>query len=122
MLDKHISKEVLIKKIGFKECYIIVHNNMDFGILRYNLFWDNTPFMNMIYISEGYRKKGIGKMAVSFWEDEMRLSGYKTVMTSTQADESAQYFYRAIGYKDSGCLIFDTQPLEIILTKNITTC
>lgn len=31
------------------------------GILRYNLFWDNTPFCTMLFVDCDYRKKGYGK-------------------------------------------------------------
>ena len=46
------------------------------------------------------------------WEDEMRGLGYKMVMTSTQADEQAQHFYRKLGYVDRGCLVLDGTPFE----------
>ncbi|WP_318152695.1 GNAT family N-acetyltransferase [Paenibacillus terricola] len=80
---------------------------------------NNTPFMNMIWIDEPYRNAGLGKQVVHLWENNMREQGYKLVMTSTQADEEAQHFYRKLGYKDSGCLILDDQPLEVLLTKRL---
>lgn len=55
------------------------------------------------------------------WENEMRSLGFKMVMTSTQADEQAQHFYRKLGYVDRGCLILDNtpfkQPQEILMIK-----
>ena len=49
----------------------------------------------------------------------MQSAGNGMVMTSTQVDEEAQHFYRKIGYKDSGGLIFDVpgyeQPMEMIM-------
>jgi hypothetical protein len=35
----------------------------------------------------------------------MKQMGFKMTMTSTQADEGAQHFYRKLGYKDAGCLL-----------------
>lgn len=26
------------------------------GFLRWNMFWDNTPFMNLVYITEPHRE------------------------------------------------------------------
>jgi len=118
-LDKHISLDELKTKISLKQCYIIRDENEPCGVLRYGLFWDNTPFMNMIYLREAYRNRGFGKAAVSFWENEMVLQGYKTVMTSTQANEGAQHFYRKLGYRDAGCLLLENEPLEIIFVKDI---
>jgi hypothetical protein len=51
----------------------------------------------------------------------MRELGYKMVMTSTQADEQAQHFYRKLGYMERGCLCLDgtpyDQPQEILMIK-----
>lgn len=47
--------------------------------------------------------------------------GYKMVMTSTQADEDSQHFYRKLGYIDKGCLLLDNtpfeQPMEMFMIK-----
>jgi Acetyltransferases len=118
-LDKYISLDQLKTKISLQQCYIISNENMPCGVLRYGLFWDSIPFVNMIYLQDSFRNKGLGKCAVTFWENEMLSQGYKTVMTSTLSTETAQHFYRKLGYKDAGCLILDKEPLEIILVKNI---
>jgi Predicted acetyltransferase len=118
--EEHISKELIKTKLKEKE--IIIAKNDDneiIGWLRYNYFWDNIPFMNMLYLNENYRGKGIGKELVRFWETEMKIKGYELVMTSTQSNEQAQHFYRKLEYKDSGCLLLENEPLEIIFTKAI---
>ena len=118
--DKHISKELIESKINMKE--IIIARNEDhknIGWLRYNYFWDNTPFINMLYLDENYRHKEIGKNLVTFWENEMKHNGYDLVMTSTLSNESAQHFYRNLGYKDAGSLLIENEPLEIIFTKKL---
>ena len=90
------------------------------GWLRFNLFWDNIPFMNLLFIiSEDQRGKGYGRKLVAFWEHEMAEQGYKFVMTSTQSDEEAQFFYRKLGYTDRGSLILPDEPLEIIFYKKL---
>lgn len=118
--DRHISKQLIKNKLKEKEIMIAKdQDNKVIGWLRYNYFWDNTPFMNMLYLNEKYRNKGIGKELVGFWENEMKSKGYELVMTSTLSNEQAQHFYRKLGYKDSGSLLLDDEPLEIIFTKNI---
>ncbi len=49
----------------------------------------------------------------------MIKKGFKICMTSTQANESAQNFYRKLGYKDAGCLLLEKEPLEIFLMKKM---
>ena len=42
----------------------------------------------------------------------MKERGYKMVLLSTQADETAQHFYRKLGYVDCGALIFQNTPFD----------
>ena len=120
-LDEHISESEFILKIRDKRGYIISDNEIPVGIMRYNLFWDNPPFLTLIHIKETSQRKGFGRQAMAHWESEMRELGYNVVMTSTQADEQAQHFYRILGYTDRGCLILDNtpiaQPLELFMLK-----
>ena len=118
--DRHVSKELIENKLKEKEIIIASdEDNKIIGWLRYSYFWDNTPFMNMLYINENYRNNGIGKELVLFWENEMKKKGYELLMTSTLSNEEAQNFYRKLGYKDSGSLLLPNEPLEIIFIKNI---
>lgn len=94
-------------------------NDVFIGWLRYHLFWDNVPFMNMLYFLEGYRGKGYGGQLIHYWEEEMVKSNYKRVLTSTLSNERAQFFYRKNGYVDCGALLLPDEPLEIILLKNL---
>lgn len=117
--DKHICETELKNCIMAKRILIMFRDDIFIGWLRYNLFWDNIPFMNMLYLLEEYRGKGYGSQLVSFWENEMLKSKYKMVLTSTQSNEQAQFFYRKIGYVDCGSLLLPCEPLEIILFKNL---
>jgi ribosomal protein S18 acetylase RimI-like enzyme len=94
-------------------------DNKLIGWLRYNLFWDNIPFMNMIYVIEDYQLKGYGKALVSFWENEMSKKGCQNVLASTLSNEEAQHFYRKLGYKDIGGFTFSNEPFEILFHKEI---
>ena len=122
-LDKHLPETEFIKKVRDKTAYIIAVNGRPAGILRYNLFWDNTPFCSMLYIISGERGKGYGKMLMEYWEAEMRLKGFGFVLTSSRSDEDSQRFYRKLGYKDCGGILIDTpecsQPMEIFFVKEI---
>lgn len=118
--DRHIPENLISGKIERKEIYILRDGDgANIGWMRYGYFWDNIPFMNLIWIDEPHRGKGTGAEVVHFWEEQMKQKGFDMLMTSTQADEEAQHFYRKLGYKDAGCLILDTQPLEILLTKKL---
>lgn len=122
-LDRHISESEFSLKVRDKRGYIVSDDEKPIGILRYNLFWDNIPFLSLIHFKEDYRRKGFGKKSMLHWEKEMRMLGYKAIMTSTQVNEDAQHFYRNLGYKDAGCLVLDIpgyeQPLEMFMIKSL---
>ncbi|UQZ35979.1 GNAT family N-acetyltransferase [Paenibacillus sp. PK3_47] len=118
--DRHLQEKLIIPKISGKEIYLLRdENEAILGWMRYGYFWDNTPFMNMLWIDQPYRSQGLGKAVTVHWENDMKLQGYRMVMTSSQADEGAQHFYRKLGYTDAGCLMLDSQPLEILFTKKL---
>lgn len=115
--DKHISAEALKKKIFDKNILIAEADGEFAGWLRYNFFWDEIPFMNMLFVSEKFRGMGIGGNLVRRWEKLMFGAGYKMLLTSTQANEYAQHFYRKLGYSDLGGFTPFGEEYEIILGK-----
>lgn len=121
--DKHLLEKEFKNKIRDRMGYVLLKDGIPIGLLRYNLFWDNTPFCTMLFVDGGYRRNGYGKKLMEFWENDMKASGYEMLMTSTQVNEDAQHFYRKLGYKDRGGLIIDIpryeQPMEIFMLKAI---
>ncbi len=64
LYDKHVSKEEMEHIVQQNRIYIAEDNGHFAGWLRYGLFWDNTPFMNLLYVLEEYRGKGFGRQMV----------------------------------------------------------
>lgn len=118
-LDKHISADILQQKIRDKQIILSLTDDQIIGWIRYGYFWDNIPFMNLIFFTERNRSVGYGTKLVLHWENLMLSNGHKQVMTSTQVDEDAQFFYRKLGYKDAGCLLMDDQATELLFIKQL---
>ena len=122
-IDKHLPEKEFYKKIRDNQGYILIVDDKPVGLLRYNLFWDNTPFCTLIYIAEQHQKQGWGRLLMTHWEQDMRKQGYGMILTSTQVDEDAQHFYRKLGYKDCGGLTVDVpgyeQPMELFMVKQL---
>lgn len=120
-LDQHLPEAEFEDKVKTKRGYVLLENGAPIGLLRYHLFWDNTPFCTMIFIDERFRCQGYGKMLMKYWEDDMKKQRYGMLLTSTRVDETSQHFYRKLGFKDCGGLIIDippyAQPMEIFLCK-----
>lgn len=122
-LDHYLPENQFQRKVRDRMGYVLLVNGIAAGLLRYNLFWDEHPFCTMLYVAEDYQGKGYGKKMMAFWEKEMQQLGYKMLMTSTQVDESAQHFYRKLGYQDAGGLLMTVpeyqQPMEMFFIKGI---
>ena len=92
-LDRHLPEAEFDKKTAGQRGYVLLAEGQRAGILRYNLFWDNTPFCTLLYIDPRFQRK------------------------------EAQHFYRKLGYKDCGGLVVDIpgyeQPMELFLAKGI---
>ena len=117
--DSHIKENIWEETIKSNRGIIMLVDGVFAGWLRWNLFWDEIPFMNMLFFLEEYRGKGYGTQMVRFWESEMVKLGYDKVMTSSQANEFAQHFYRKLGYQDAGGFFPFCNDLEIIFTKEL---
>ncbi len=122
-LDKHLPETEFLNKVREKKGYVLLDNEKPRGLLRYNLFWDNTPFCTMLFVDWNVQGNGYGKALMEYWENDMKAQGYGMLLTSTQVDENAQHFYRKLGYKDCGGFTIDipeyAQPMEMFMIKAI---
>ena len=122
-LDKHLLEAEFENKVRDKRGYVLLLDDSPIGLLRYNLFWDNTPFCTLLYIDQNYQRKGYGTKLMDFWEHDMKSQSYGMLLVSTQVDESSQHFYRKLGYKDCGGFVIDIagyeQPMEMFFVKAI---
>ena len=120
-LDRHLDQDEFNRKVRDRTGYVLTLDDQPVAILRYMLFWDSIPFCTLLYVSEAWQRRGYGRKLMEHWEKEMKARGYGLVMTSTQEDEEAQHFYRAIGYTDCGELNLPfpgyEQPTELIMGK-----
>ena len=114
-LDSHIPASRLNECIRDSQVYVLKDDTVQnerqssrlrdhsiVGVLRYSLFWQTIPFVDLLYIDEAYQRKGFGTQMMREWERVMKTLGYSYVMTSTQADEDAWRFYEALGYQKVG--------------------
>lgn len=120
-LDRHLPETEFLNKVRDKQGYILLEDGKPCGLLRYNLFWDNTPFCTMLFVDWTSQKKGYGRKLMEHWEQDMKSKGFDMLLTSTQVDEEAQHFYRKLGYKDCGSLVLNVsgheQPMEMFMVK-----
>ena len=76
--------------------YKIFSDGAEVGVIEYNDFWKEMPYLSLIKLLPEFRRKGIGREAMRLFEEEMKRAGNKALLLSTQVDEDAQRFYRKI--------------------------
>lgn len=117
--DRHVTAEFIDKCIDEKRIVVVRDNGQPVGWLRFGYMWDVIPFMNMLWVDSEHRRQGVGRRLVEFWESEMQKAGHRKVMTSSQADEDGQHFYRKLEYKDCGGFVLPGEPLEVMFYKEL---
>ena len=55
-LDKHLPEVEFEKKVRDKKGYVLLEEGKPVALLRYNLFWDNTPFCTMLFVDWNFQK------------------------------------------------------------------
>jgi GNAT superfamily N-acetyltransferase len=120
-LDRHLPEGAFERKLASRHAFVLEVAGEGLAILRCSLFWESIPFCDLLYVAEGERRRGRGRALTEHWEREMKRLGFRLVMTSTQADEEGQHFWRRLGYRDCGSFILPfpgyEQPPELILAK-----
>ena len=112
VLDRHIPSARLEECIERGRIYALNDGDAILGVLRYSLFWQTIPFLDLIYLREDVRNKGFGTEMMRIWETAMQNAGYSHIMTSTQADEDAWKFYEKLGYRKVGGFFPPEQEAE----------
>lgn len=111
-IDTQVDASGFRSRVQSKSGFVLVENGRSVGLMHHCVLWDKLPFLNLVYVLEGERGRGLGTMAMASWEAEMKERGYNMVLLSTQADETAQHFYRKLGYVDCGALLFQNTPFD----------
>ncbi len=118
--DPLLRRAVLEEKIARGQIYIATKDDERVGLARHEFLCDLDPFLTLIYVLESYRRQGVAKELMEYWERQMMTEGHRFLLTSTQADEDAQFFYRKLGYVDCGSILFPGQiPAELVLLKQL---
>lgn len=100
----------------------VMQDGRQIGVIRWKLLWDEIPFLELIRLEEGERKKGFGTRALALFECLLKERKFRSVLVSTREDETGQDFFRKLGYRDCGGIDmsgFTAQKAkELFLYKN----
>ena len=110
--DRHIPASRLADCIRRGLVDVLVEDGRIVGVLRWSLFWQSLPFLDLIYLDESLRGHGWGTNMMAHWETNMTAQGFSDVMLSTQSDETSKFFYEKLGYRRCGAFLPPDQDVE----------
>ena len=113
--DGHIPRGRIEKCIEDGFVWVLCDGNAVAGVLRYSLFWQAIPFLDLMYIDEACRGRGWGSRMLACWENSMKAAGFAHCMLSTQEDETAQLFYEKLGYRRIGAFLPPDQAADELM-------
>ena len=56
--DRHLSPGNLERKVERHEILVLWHDDRRAGLLRFGFFWDEIPFMNLLWVQKELRSRG----------------------------------------------------------------
>jgi ribosomal protein S18 acetylase RimI-like enzyme len=115
--DRHIPVNRLSDCIRRGLVDVLVEDGRIVGVLRWSLFWQSLPFLDLIYLDESLRGQGWGTSMMAHWEKNMTAQGYQDVMLSTQSDENSKFFYEKLGYRRCGSFLPPDQAVEELMYR-----
>ena len=118
--DRHIPVSRLDDCIRRAQVDVLEDDGMIRGVLRWNLFWQSLPFLDLIYLDDSLRGQGWGTEMMARWEEAMAEQGFRHVLLSTQEDELAKFFYEKLGYRLCGSFLPpDQEARELMYRKEL---
>lgn len=96
----------LLANPNFGKCWVVCEANQPVGYvvltLGYSLeYQGRESFIDELYIEPGYRRRGLGRQAVEFAEEQARSMGVNVVhLEVDHGNDVALQLYRRAGYED----------------------
>ena len=118
--DRHIPAARLEECIRRRQVVVLEDNGKILGVLRWNLFWQSLPFLDLIFLDDALRGQGWGTEMMALWEINMAEQGFRHVLLSTQEDETSKFFYEKLGYTLCGDFLPpDQDARELMYRKEL---
>jgi predicted GNAT superfamily acetyltransferase len=100
-----LSRERLLQKIQRDEILILSVDGEPVGYLWFAFLWSTIPLIDLIYITEGYRKRGLSRVLLGYLETHLQACGYDVLYSSSQMDEpEPQAWHRHVGFAECGMI------------------
>jgi predicted GNAT superfamily acetyltransferase len=104
-LKSGLSRERLLQKIQRDEILILSVDDQPVGHLWFSFLWSEIPFIDLIYIKEECRKRGLSRVLLGYLEAYLQAHSFDVLYSSSQMDEpEPQAWHRHLGFTECGVI------------------
>jgi predicted GNAT superfamily acetyltransferase len=101
----HFAEKEVLRKFGENQIFLLTVDDNPAGYLSIGYLWSTVPYIDMLWISEAYQKKGFSRPLLGFVEDYLKERGHSTLYSSSTADEEEpQAWHRHMGFVECGVI------------------
>ncbi len=123
--SQYLDPKKIKRKVQDKEIILVWDGKKIVGILKFSYFWQTRPYIDLIFIDEKYRGKGISVLLLKFLERFLVKEKYAYLFSSSeQKGKKAQNWHKYMGFKEMGKLTKINLPhdktAEIFFSKKIS--
>lgn len=103
--SKYIDPLKIKNKLRDGEIILAFDSNKPIGIVKFSYLWATRPYMDLIWVDESYRGKGVGSQLLTFLEKYLTEQQYTYLYTSSEENETApQEWHKGHGFVECGRL------------------
>lgn len=103
--DGYLAVDVLQRRVTAREVLIAEQDGVAIGYLRLEFLWSKVPYIGLIRVLDGWRRRGVGRALLQFVEQDLRARGHRALYSSSQADEAEpQAWHRKLGFQECGII------------------
>lgn len=102
--DGYVPREVVARKVELGEVFLAERDG-PVGYLRLEHLWSIVPYIALIRVDEGMRRRGVGRALLAYVTDRLRDAGHAALYSSSTGNEpEPQAWHRHMGFEDAGAL------------------
>ena len=120
--NAQLTKELFNRKSKYNEILVAKVDNKSVGFLIFDYLWTDVPFMAQIWIFTDYRKIGIGRGLLNYFELYLSDNNHTMLFSSSMENaKETQAWHKHMGFKECGFIseINDDNTGEVFFRKSL---
>ncbi len=81
--NAHISSELFNRKLKYNEILVAKVKGKSVGFLIFEYLWSQIPFIAQIWINTDFRRQGIGRSILNYFEKYLNKNNHTMLLSSS---------------------------------------